>query len=386
MKFFQILKMSLGEIKTNKLRSFLTILGIAIGTASVILSVTVSMSSQRQIYKSFESTPLDLINANVFSDKKIDESDLEILKNNDIIKSISPKLTSSESINYNQQDIDKQIVGTDENYIKLNNLKVKSGRFIMPIDNDKTTKVVVLGSIVADELFPAGDAVGNTINIKSVPYKVIGVLDKKDPSYDTAEDDTVYMPFKTSQVVLGLNEISEINIKATSKDNVIEVMSIVENYFKGKGMSQNEYFVSSNKETIDSMKSMDTIMNLTVGAIASISLFVAGIGIMNMMLVSVTERTKEIGIRKALGSPRKYILAQFLIEALVISFIGGALGTIIGIFGSIPIFNVIGAEFYIAWNVILASVGFALVMGIVFSIVPASKAARLQPIVALRSE
>ena len=127
-------------------------------------------------------------------------------------------------------------------------------------------------------------------------------------------------------------------------------------------------------------------MNLTVGAIASISLFVAGIGIMNMMLVSVTERTKEIGIRKALGSPRKYILAQFLIEALVISFIGGALGTIIGIFGSIPIFNVIGAEFYIAWNVILASVGFALVMGIVFSIVPASKAARLQPIVALRSE
>ena len=386
MKFFQILKMSLGEIKTNKLRSFLTILGIAIGTASVILSVTVSMSSQRQIYKSFESTPLDLINANVFSDKKIDESDLEILKNNDIIKSISPKLTSSESINYNQQDIDKQIVGTDENYIKLNNLKVKSGRFIMPIDNDKTTKVVVLGSIVADELFPAGDAVGNTINIKSVPYKVIGVLDKKDPSYEAAEDDTVYMPFKTSQVVLGLNEISEINIKATSKDNVIEVMSIVENYFKGKGMSQNEYFVSSNKETIDSMKSMDTIMNLTVGAIASISLFVAGIGIMNMMLVSVTERTKEIGIRKALGSPRKYILAQFLIEALVISFIGGALGTIIGIFGSIPIFNVIGAEFYIAWNVIFASVGFALVMGIVFSIVPASKAARLQPIVALRSE
>lgn len=179
MKFFQILKMSLGEIKTNKLRSFLTILGIAIGTASVILSVTVSMSSQRQIYKSFESTPLDLINANVFSDKKIDESDLEILKNNDIIKSISPKLTSSESINYNQQDIDKQIVGTDENYIKLNNLKVKSGRFIMPIDNDKTTKVVVLGSIVADELFPAGDAVGNTINIKSVPYKVIGVLEDR---------------------------------------------------------------------------------------------------------------------------------------------------------------------------------------------------------------
>lgn len=386
MKFFQILKMSLGEIKTNKLRSFLTILGIAIGTASVILSVTVSMSSQRQIYKSFESTPLDLINANVFSEKKIDESDLEILKNNDIIKSISPKLTSSESINYNQQDIDKQIVGTDENYIKLNNLKVKSGRFIMPIDNDKTTKVVVLGSIVADELFPAGDAVGNTINIKSVPYKVIGVLDKKDPSYEAAEDDTVYMPFKTSQVVLGLNEISEINIKATSKDNIIAVMSIVENYFKGKGMSQNEYFVSSNKETIDSMKSIDTIMNLTVGAIASISLFVAGIGIMNMMLVSVTERTKEIGIRKALGSPRKYILAQFLIEALVISFIGGALGTIIGIFGSIPIFNVIGAEFYIAWNVIFASVGFALVMGIVFSIVPASKAARLQPIVALRSE
>lgn len=386
MNLFQIIKMALGEIKANKLRSFLTILGISIGTASVILFVTISIGSRQSMYKSFESKPLDLINVNVYSDKKINEFDIKAIKNSANIKAISPEISNSTTVTYDKKDSEKNIVGTDENYAKLNNRKLKSGRFIMPIDNDKSTKVVVLGSKVANELFPSGDAIGKTITIKSIPYKVIGVLNKLDESFDSPEDDTIFMPYKTAQIVLGLSEISKLNVQVSSKENVSIGISEIKDYLTKKGIAPNELSVMSNKEMLDSMKSMDAIMDLMVGAIASVSLFVAGIGIMNMMLVSVTERTKEIGIRKALGSPRKFILVQFLVESLTISFIGGTIGALLGVFGSMPILNSMGAQPYIAWNVVFAAVGFAIFMGVVFGISPANKASKLQPIVALKSE
>lgn len=385
MNFFQIISMALGEIKANKLRSFLTILGIAIGTASVILFVTISMGSKQSMYKSFESKPLDLIKVSIFGEKKINESAINELKSSEYIKEISPEISATANVSYEKNDGFRSIVGTDENFARLNNRKIKSGRFIMPIDNDKSTKVAVLGERIASELFPEGEAVGKTININSIPYKVIGILDKSNNDYVTAEDDSVYIPYKTAQIVLGASEISKISVQASSQDNVTEAMQEIIARLARSGISQEELILSSNKEMIDSMKSMDAIMNLMIGAIASISLFVAGIGIMNMMLVSVTERTKEIGIRKALGSPKKFILVQFLVESLTISFIGGAIGSLIGIFGSIPILNSMGAEFYIAWSVVFAAVGFAIFMGVVFGISPANKAAKLQPIVALRS-
>lgn len=377
--------MALGEIKANKLRSFLTILGIAIGTASVILFVTISIGSKQSMYKSFESKPLDLIKVSIFGEKKINESAINELKSSEYIKEISPEISTSVNVSYEKNDRFKSIVGTDENFARLNNRKIKSGRFIMPIDNDKSTKVAVLGERIASELFPEGDAVGNTININSIPYKVIGIFDKSNNDYVTTEDDSVYIPYKTAQIVLGASEISKISVQASSQENVTEAMQEIIARFARSGISQEELILSSNKEMIDSMKSMDSIMNLMIGAIASISLFVAGIGIMNMMLVSVTERTKEIGIRKALGSPKKFILVQFLVESLTISFIGGTIGSLIGIFGSIPILNSMGAEFYIAWSVVLAAVGFAIFMGVVVGISPANKASKLQPIVALRS-
>lgn len=385
MDFFKIISMALGEIKANKLRSFLTILGIAIGTASVILFVTISMGSKQSMYKSFESKPLDLIKVNIFGGKTINESAINQLKSSEYIKEISPEITTSANVSYEKNDGLSSIIGTDENIARLNNRKIKSGRFIMPIDNDKSTKVAVLGEKIANELFPEGEAVGKTININSIPYKVIGILDKSNNDYATAEDESVYIPYKTAQIILGASEISKISVQASSQDNVMEAIEEIIASFARIGISQEHLILSSNKEMIDSMKSMDAIMNLMIGAIASISLFVAGIGIMNMMLVSVTERTKEIGIRKALGSPKKFILVQFLAESLTISFIGGAIGALIGIFGSIPILNSMGAEFYIAWNVVFAAVGFAIFMGVVFGISPANKASKLQPIVALRS-
>ena len=386
MNFFQIISMALGEIKANKLRSFLTILGIAIGTASVILFVTISMGSKQSMYKSFESKPLDLIKVSVFSEKKINESAISELKSSEYIKEISPEISTSANISYEKNDGLRSVIGTDENIARLNNRKIKSGRFIMPIDNDKLTKVAVLGERIASELFPEGGAVGKTININSIPYKVIGILDKSNNDYATTEDESVYIPYKTAQIVLGASAISKISVQSSSQDNITEVMEEIIAHFAKSGISQDQLILTSNKEMIDSMKSMDAIMNLMIGAIASISLFVAGIGIMNMMLVSVTERTKEIGIRKALGSPKKFILVQFLVESLTISFIGGAIGALIGIFGSIPILNSMGAEFYIAWSVVLAAVGFAIFMGVVFGISPANKASKLQPIVALRSQ
>ena len=386
MNLFQIIKMALGEIKANKLRSFLTILGISIGTASVILFVTISIGSKQSMYKSFESKPLDLITSSVYGDKKINEFDLKALKSSSNVKEISPETSSTETVTYDKNDESKTIIGTDENYAKLNNRKIKNGRFIMPIDNDKSTKVVVLGSKVANDLFHSKDALGKIISIKSVPYKVVGILEKLDESYDAPEDENIYMPYKTAQIMLSASDISKINVQAKSNENVTSAMGEIKDYFTKKGMAPMDFYVSSNKEMLDSMKSMDSTMNLMVGAIASVSLFVAGIGIMNMMLVSVTERTKEIGIRKALGSPRKFILVQFLVESLTISLIGGIVGSLIGVFGSFPILSSMGADPYIAWNVVFAAVGFAVFMGVVFGISPANKASKLQPIVALKSE
>ncbi|RDY26290.1 ABC transporter permease [Romboutsia weinsteinii] len=387
MNLFQIVKMALGEIKSNKLRSFLTMLGIAIGTASVILFVTISIGSRQSINKSMESKPLDLITTSIYSqDRKITEGDIIQLKRMSEIKEISPEISKSSVVSYNKKDENQNIVGTDWKFIQLNGGKLDKGRFIMPVDNDLSTKVIVLGSSVSKKLFPKEDPIGKVVIINAIPYKVVGVLAPYGDSYESTEDISIYMPYKTAQIDLGISDIGKLNIQVKSVDNIRKAMLEINNHFTSKGINQRDLDVRSNKEMIDAQKSMDATMNLMVGAIASVSLFVAGIGIMNMMLVSVTERTKEIGIRKALGSPRKFILIQFLVESLTISFIGGFIGATIGIFGSFPILKSMNADSYIAWNVVFASVGFAVLMGVIFGISPANKASKLQPIVALKSE
>ncbi len=389
MNLFQIIKMSINEMKSNKLRSFLTILGTAIGTASVILFVTISIGSRQSMYKEMESIPPDILTVELFGTDEsntLNYEDLEGLSKYSSIKDISPVIKASAQIRSGKVDKDTELLGIDENYKSLNNIKIKSGRFINSIDIDSYNKVVVIGSSVAKELFQLKSPVGKYIEINSTPYKIVGVLKQAYDDFESRVDQQVYIPLSNAKSISDKSGVSNIYIKAENTENVYPTIDDVKSYLISKLGNDNDFYIDNNQEMKKMMESMDSIMDIMIGAISGISLFVAGIGIMNMMLVSVTERTKEIGIRKALGAKRKSILSQFLIESLIISLVGGLIGAIVGILGSNAVLSMMKADPFISWNVVVISIMFAVSMGVIFGIVPANKASKLQPITALKSE
>lgn len=389
MNLFQIIKMSIQEMKSNKLRSFLTILGTAIGTASVILFVTISIGSRQTMYKEMESVSADIITVNFEAsdkDKTIDYEDVERILKYPSIKDVSPVIIGNSNIKNGKIETNTELAGIDENYKSINKLKMKYGRFINLIDTQSYNKVIILGSKISKDLFQLENPVGKYVQMNSTPYKVVGVLDPIYDDYESRDDSKVYIPILNAKSEEGAKGISTLYIKSNSVDDIYWAEDDVKDYLTSKLGSKDDFYIDNNQEMKKMMQSMDTVMDIMIGAISGISLFVAGIGIMNMMLVSVTERTKEIGIRKALGAKRKSILTQFLIESFTISLVGGVIGAVIGILGSNAVLGMMGSEPYIAWNVVLISIIFAVSMGVIFGITPANKASRLQPITALKSE
>ncbi|MGL5712603.1 MAG: ABC transporter permease [Paraclostridium sp.] len=388
MSLFQIIKMAFKEIKSSKLRSFLTILGTAIGTASIILFVTISMGTMEKMNQEIELVSSDLIKVDIYglenTKKKLNLDDIEKLLKIKDVEDVSPTISSNSKISYENKKLDKSINGIDENYKSLNEIKIKEGRFISNVDSQSLNKVVVLGSNITKELFKNESPIGKYINIEQVPYKVVGVMERIETDYDAMEDDSVYVPILNMKSISSNSEISKLFIKSKSIESIENTTSDIESFLKHT-VGKNNFYIMSNQSIADMSKSMNVVMNTMVGAVSGVSLFVAGIGIMNMMLVSVTERTKEIGIRKSLGAKRKTILTQFLIESLVISLIGGLTGAILGIGLSSLILKLMIGRTFIAWNVVIVSLIFTIIMGSMFGIMPANKASKLKPIDALRS-
>lgn len=389
MNLFQIIKMSLNEIKSSKLRSFLTILGTAIGAASIILFVTISIGARQSMYKEIEAVSSEVVTANI---NTVDESKIiqyedidELLKYKDV-NEVSAVISGSATVLYNSKEVETNISGVDESYKPINKLKVKSGRFLNSIDLENYNNVAIVGSKIAKKIFQLEDPVGKYININSIPYKIVGVLEQVYDKYELPDDENIYIPLMNAENVLNTKGIITMFVKGSSLETIYDTTRDVEKFLTKKIGNKDEFYITSNQDTIDMSKSMNIILDIMVGAVSSISLFVAGIGIMNMMLVSVTERTKEIGIRKALGAKEKTILSQFLVESLVISTIGGVSGAILGIIGSNIVLSIMGSDPYIAWTVVIIAILFSILMGVVFGVTPAKKAAKLKPIVALKSE
>jgi len=398
MKIHQLFKMALKSIFANKMRSFLTMLGIIIGIASVIILIAMGQGSTKSVQDSISSMGTNLITVSITgkTTKDVTKEELNELKTKPGIKDISPTLSSGNvNISAGDQTATTTVQAVEPNYETIKNVPAESGRFINQNDLDNRYNSAVVGTDVATELFNSTDVVGQKLNINGVSFDIVGVLKSQGTSSAGSSDDTVLLPLTTAQRLLKTTDIKTFYIQASSSDNVNTAMSYLQLFMDTKyglpttsaSTVTNKYFrVFNQSSLLATATSTNQTMTNELAGIAAISLLVGGIGIMNIMLVSVMERTREIGIRKALGAKRRAILLQFLIEAVFVSGIGGILGVLIGIGGSelLQAFN--NTAIQLSSTVVLAAFAFSVTVGIVFGLYPASKASKLSPIDALSFE
>uniref|UniRef100_UPI004025822D ABC transporter permease n=1 Tax=Megasphaera micronuciformis TaxID=187326 RepID=UPI004025822D len=405
MLFKESVAIALTALLSNKLRSILTMLGIIIGIAAVIVMISIGMGVRKNITDSIASLGSNMLivtpnssnsrgmRAAAGSGKKLKLDDATAIKKR--IKNIdyvAPTVSASYQVVNGNENWNTSVYGVTPEYLQIRSLTVTSGSFISQADLDSRNRVAVIGSTVAGNLYGSENPVGKNIRVNNQPFKVIGVLEKKgQASMGGDQDDVVLVPLTTAQErLMGITYIRSINIQVSSSDKIDEVQDQVGTLLRQRhhlGISKEDDFTINNMTSLmETMNSTTATLTLFLGSVAAISLLVGGIGIMNIMIVSVTERTREIGIRKALGATYRTIMTQFLIEAVIIGLIGGILGIALGI-SLVEVFKKF-AEVppVITLAPILISFTFSVGIGLFFGIYPARKAARLDPIEALRYE
>jgi putative ABC transport system permease protein len=392
MSIAQCFKMAIKSIVSNRIRSFLTMLGVIIGVAAVIIATAYVEGSTQKITASVQSLGTNLVQVMVIgrnSNKDITYSDMVKFqqKNSDVIGAIAPSISTTVTAKMGDQNASTTLIGTSPDYSSIKNTNVQSGRFINQMDVTYNQKVALVGTAVINEICPGENPLNSTIKINGMQFQIVGVLQQTNNGQTGTTDDEIIIPVTVATRLNKNINIRSFVMEATSADTTNEAVARVNTFLYDLYRNTSDYRVSNQAQMLSSLTSITSILMLVVGGIAAISLLVGGIGIMNIMLVSVTERTKEIGIRKAIGAKRGSILIQFLIEALMVTGLGGLAGVLIGV--SVIKFVIGGfqltAEVYpINW--ILISFGFSLIIGVVFGMYPANKAANLNPIDALMFE
>lgn len=405
MLFTELLKMAWRSLAANKLRTFLTMLGVIIGVTSVIALVSVGMGVKKNILDNISRLGSNMLiimpgSANrggmrgaAGSVITLTYDDAEAIKNKiKNVEYVSPTVQNSYQVVYGHENWNTTVTGVIPEYVAIQSLEIKSGLFFSEHDVDVRNRVAVIGPTVASNLFGEINPVGKKIRVGNAPYTIIGVLNSKGQSSGCQDqDDVVLIPLTTAQErLIGITYVRSINVQVSDADKMDEVQSNIEKLLRQRHRiragAEDDFNVRNLTTLMETMTSTTTMITLLLGAIAGISLIVGGVGIMNITLASVTERTREIGIRKAIGATYSNIMLQFLIESTMISIIGGLIGILIGI-GAAQAISKFGAfTTVISWVSIAASFGFALFVGIFFGMLPARKAARLDPIEALRYE
>ena len=405
MKLLVLLKVALKSIFKNKMRSFLTSLGIIIGVCSVIVMVGVGKGSQQKIEDSISSLGTNLIlifpnharfggiNSSRTSRRSLNPDDTEYLvEHGENFLAVSGSVRSMNQVIGGVSNWNTTVEGVDPGYLEIKSWDLKSGTFFTQRDNNSKKKVCVLGQTVADELYPDMDAVGQKIRIGNKPFKVIGVLEEKgETSMGNDQDDIILAPTNTVLTRLqGRDYLNQIYVSAISEDKMEAAQEEVSELMRQKhGIKYGEdddFIVRTQTEITDIASETSRTLTLLLAAIAGVSLVVGGIGIMNIMLVSVTERTREIGIRLAIGAKGKDVLRQFLYEAITLSLFGGLIGILLAIIISKGINYFTDINALINPQIVMIAVIFSAAVGIFFGYYPARKAARLNPIDALRYE
>lgn len=412
MNLVESLRVALGSLATSKMRSALTMLGIVIGVAAVITLVSLGQGVQMMVTEEIRGAGANLLfilpgrlqggmPLAQSSQSSLTYDDAQTIANPlnvPYVTAVAPQLSGNARLSYADNDLFISVVGVTPETASVNNLQVAYGEFIDSGHLHARSRVAVLGSGVVDDLFPPGlYPLGQNIKINGVPFRVIGVLEEKGATGFGSRDDMVSVPLTTAYArlfpqqrsVSGKYLVSAIYAQAASEDHLDAVAEEITTVLRQRhdiGLGDDDDFsVIAQTDIVNLMGEIMGVLTLFLGSIAAISLLVGGIGIMNIMLVSVTERTREIGIRKAVGAKSRDILLQFLVEAVVLSLVGGVVGIVLGYLGS----NLVSGlsedlTAYTSPSAILLATGFSIVVGVFFGIYPAARASRLDPIEALR--
>ena len=392
---YQSFKMAVKAIAGNKMRSFLTILGVVIGVVAIVVLVSIDQGANSSVVESIEGMGTNLITANINARRMnpIDLDSLNELAQNEAISYVAPIASVSGTVKAGTTTYDDGVVqGTTPGYESIRNWTVAEGRFLQQPDIDNRSFVAVIGSEAATEMYGTTHAVGETFSLNGYTITVVGVLEAVGSSASGSNDNQILIPFTLAQRLSNQTSISSFYVSAASSAQVEQAQAAVESYLEKAFENYNtrsfgtQYSVFNQTEMLSTLSETTNTLTLMLGGIAAISLLVGGIGIMNIMLVSVSERTREIGIRKAIGAARGNILTQFLIESLVVSLMGGLLGLAISVVAVKALAPVLQMTLTIPVNVAWMAIGFSVFIGVVFGMYPANKASKLRPIQALHYE
>jgi putative ABC transport system permease protein len=405
MNFLNTFRLALRTLARNKMRSSLTMLGIVIGVGAVIATVSIGQGAQYLVQQGIQSMGTNAVfiaagsgrpggaRMGSFAVKSLTIDDLDaILREVPMIKQAAPAVASRTQIVYQNQNWNTSVLGTTPNYFDIRSWPVKSGSAFSQEEVELAANVCVLGTTVAGILFPNEDPIGKTVRLGNLPFRVTGVLESKGQSVmGDDQDDRIFAPYTTVQKkISGITWIQFINASAITQDASLAAVQPItallrERHHIRKG-EDDDFFVRTQSEVADLANQTQSVMTLLLGSIASVSLLVGGIGIMNIMLVSVTERTREIGVRMAVGATERDVQTQFLVEAVTLSMMGGLAGIVLGLSGSAVISRFLKWPTMISVKAIIIAVIFSAAVGIFFGFYPARKAAQLDPIEALRYE
>ena len=387
MNFTQSFRLALKSLRASKMRSFLTMLGIIIGVAAVIIIVSLMSSLTNYVISTFEDMGANLITVSISGrggGRTVSPDEMqELMLDHPEIGYISPTLSMYATVKKDTENITMQATGVNEYYDEIKELNVQLGRPLSFVDIEARCKNCVVGTYVVKELFGEENPLDKTISINGYTFRIVGVLEEKSTSGAGSADSVLLLPYTTAKQISG-NAISAYSVSAATKDTIDAANTILETFLLEKFSSDDYFTLIDQAAIIEELNRLIGMMTTMLVGIAAVSLLVGGIGVMNIMLVSVTERTREIGIRKSLGATPWDILGQFLVEASVTSGIGGILGIAVGISGASAVASLIGMPFTLSFPSVFIAFTVSAAIGIGFGYFPAKKASRLNPIDALR--